>query len=401
MESFTVRRAVWSAGMLAILVLLFGCEPPKPGKPEPSKKVDDKDKASIPAKETAKPTAEAEKSVEAKTELGYKPDGRPEAKEAKIELKNGRRDERIAKVSRFDEEGKDLMVNGEPVGEPPTPVKMEEPKQEKKSGEGDKSAKGDSDDDDATPPKPRDLGPPLAEDPNALKQLGKYQAWLDPKQRQVLLVGETCKADYPLEFLVTTRSRAYESVLVIEGDRRPPPGELSVFQQIHTALILLGAKPGIPSVYDEKKGEMIPATGTEVSIDLRWKDKEGKIQKASAKDWIRDIKTGKPLSEGFVDPETKKVRQIDWVFAGSRLVKDQDGQSHYLADGGDFICVLNNPTAMLDLPIESAGAIESRSFKAFSDRLPPPGTPVTIILTPKVEKPAKPATGATGEDSKK
>ncbi len=73
-----------------------------------------------------------------------------------------------------------------------------------------------------SPPKPRDLGPPLVDNVKELKQLGKYAAWLDPKNKQIVLVGETCRAGYGLEFLVTTRQRAYESVIVID---RPPRAE--------------------------------------------------------------------------------------------------------------------------------------------------------------------------------
>ena len=69
------------------------------------------------------------------------------------------------------------------------------------------------------------------DNPNNLTQLGKFAAWLDPKHKQVVLVGEACKADYPLESSITTKARAYESVLVIDGDRREP-GQMSVFQQI-------------------------------------------------------------------------------------------------------------------------------------------------------------------------
>ena len=65
-----------------------------------------------------------------------------------------------------------------------------------------------------------------------------------PKNKQVVLVGEACKADYPLEFFITTKEGAYESVLVIDVHRRQE-GQMSVFQQIQLALTLLGAKPGI------------------------------------------------------------------------------------------------------------------------------------------------------------
>ena len=217
--------------------------------------------------------------------------------------------------------------------------------------------------------KPRDLGSPLVDNLKDLKQLGKYAAWLDPKNKQVVLVGETCKADYPLEFFITTKTRAYESVLVIDGDRRAE-GQMSVFRNIQLALILCGAKPGHPSYYKDDKTTV--ATGDEIAIEVRWKDKEGKIQRADARSWIRDVKTKKP-------PANR------WVFAGSRFSDDGEGGQRFAADGGEFVCVLNNPMAMLDLPLVSAGAIEDRTFEANREKLPEPGTPVTIVLTPQIK----------------
>jgi hypothetical protein len=41
---------------------------------------------------------------------------------------------------------------------------------------------------------------------------------------------------------------------------------------------------------------------------------------------------------------------------------------------------------MLDLPILSHGALESRLFEAFEEHLPPQGTPVTILLKPILSK---------------
>ena len=218
-------------------------------------------------------------------------------------------------------------------------------------------------------PKPRDLGPPLVDNLKELKQLGKYAAWLDPKNKQVVLVGEACKADYPLEFFVTTRMRAYESVLVIDGDRRQER-QMSIFQHIQVALILCGAKPGHPSYYKDDKTTV--ASGDEIAIEVRWKNKEGKVEKADARTWIRDKRTNKPPLK-------------NWVFAGSRFADDGEGGKRFMGDSGDFICVLNNPIAMLDLPLVSAGAIEDRCFEANREKLPEPGTPVTIVLTPQVQ----------------
>ena len=187
-------------------------------------------------------------------------------------------------------------------------------------------------------PPNRHLGPPLVDNAKELKPLGKYAAWLDPKNKQVVLMGESCKADYPLEFFITTKARGYELVLVIDGDRCAE-GQVSLFQQIQLALILCGAKPGHPSYYKDDKTTV--ATGDEINIEVRWKNKEGKIERTDARSLIRDVKTKNPPLK-------------TWVFAGSRFADDGEGGKHFMADGGEFVCVLNNPIAMLDLPVVSA-----------------------------------------------
>jgi hypothetical protein len=79
-----------------------------------------------------------------------------------------------------------------------------------------------------------------------------------------------------------------------------------------------------------------------------------------------------------------------WVFAGSQTVTDETtGENRYQADGGDFICLLNLSSATLDLPIRSESSLESRLFEAFSERLPPTGTPVTLLLKPNLTAPSK------------
>jgi len=208
---------------------------------------------------------------------------------------------------------------------------------------------------------PRDLGPPLVDKPEDLIKLHPvYPVWIDKKNKEVILIGSVCRANYPLEFFATYPDRGYESVVVIYT--KP--------SIVHGALLVLGAKPGKPVQFDPK---YIPPSGTEVEIEVAWMDQNGKRQKARAQDWIRDIKT-------------KKQLDVNWVFAGSLFWEDKDtGEKSYLADRGDFISVLNLPTALLDVPIESASAIESRLFEGFTERLPAPGTPVTLILKPKLE----------------
>lgn len=214
------------------------------------------------------------------------------------------------------------------------------------------------------PEKPRDLGPPLVDNLGDLKRLEPYPAWLDPKNKQLVILGEVCGADYPLEFFATMKDRAYESVVITEA--RP--------SVLHHVLLLLGAVAGRPSKYHWEGNDLkfTPATGTEVAIEVRWKDKAGKQHQAPAQQWVRNRRT-------------KKAVEVNWVFAGSAFWKDESGKERYSADGGDFICVLNNPVAMLDLPIQSSSAIDDRLFETFTENIPPLGTAVTILLRPKVE----------------
>jgi hypothetical protein len=55
-----------------------------------------------------------------------------------------------------------------------------------------------------------------------------------------------------------------------------------------------------------------------------------------------------------------------------------------------MICVSNFPSAMLDLPVESSQANTALLFSAFTERIPPIGTKVRMVLIPRSKKePAK------------
>ena len=206
--------------------------------------------------------------------------------------------------------------------------------------------------------KPRDLGRPLVDDLGRLVRLDPTQpVWIDPQEKQIVLLGEVCRAGYPLEFFATYSNRSYESVMSVNVTP----------SIVHAGLLAIGAEPGHPVKFEP---EFVAPTGTEVAIEVRWKDEEGKVQSAPAQHWIRNIKTRKSL-------------ESNWVFAGSMFITNEEtGKKDYMADGGELICVLSLPMAMLDLPIRSYGAIEARMFEAFEEHLPPPGTPTTILLKP-------------------
>ncbi len=209
-----------------------------------------------------------------------------------------------------------------------------------------------------------DLGPPLVDRPEALKRLNdKYPVWIDREQRRVVLVGVVCQRQSPLELFACLRnSKEHESILSV-------PTKASF---VHAALLAVGAEPGSPVQFRPK---YVPASGSEIEITCVWKDAQGQRQTARAQDWVRNVKTGKAL-------------EYPWVFAGSRFQKNSvTGETYYQADAdGDLICVSNFPGAMIDLPIQSTASDSELLFEAFTEHIPPRGTPVTLILTPKPKR---------------
>jgi len=210
----------------------------------------------------------------------------------------------------------------------------------------------------------------LSKDPPGLKRLDKNNPiWIDPKGKRIIMIGEVCLREGQLEMFACLKgTKEHESIVAI-------PTKAYI---IHAGLMAAGAEAGSPAKYVPKYS---PAHGSEVEVALFWTDTKGKRQRAYAQDWIRNVKTGKAMTQ-------------PWVFGGSGFWEDeQSGEKHYLAEGGDLICVSNFASATLDLPIQSSSSSDSLLFNAFTDRIPPQGTKVTVVLTPK--KMAKAADEAT------
>lgn len=188
--------------------------------------------------------------------------------------------------------------------------------------------------------------------------------WLEKRHghKRVVMVGRICLREGQLEMFACTRgSKEHESVVSV-------PVEANI---VHSALVASGAEPGKPAQFQP---EYHPAYGTEIDVLVYWTDAFGHRRRARAQEWVKDVQTGGELAE-------------PWVFAGSGFwVDPQNGQRHYLADMGDLVCVSNFSTAMLDLPIESSDKAGQLLFQAYTERIPPVGTKVTLVLEPKAQK---------------
>lgn len=218
---------------------------------------------------------------------------------------------------------------------------------------------------------------PDLEPPQGAKRLSpKYKIWIDTKKKQVLIDGEVCLRKGPLEMFACPRgSKEHESVVSLDT---------KAFL-VHAGLLTVGAKVGGTVQFDPRYK---PAHGSEIDIRVRWIDQKGKQREARAQQWVRNGATHKELEHS-------------WVFAGSGFWTDeQTGKRYYEAEAGDLICVSNFPSATLDLPIESSQANEGLLFEAYTERIPPLGTKVRLVLTPKADKPSNEKEGDAKKDAK-
>lgn len=218
----------------------------------------------------------------------------------------------------------------------------------------------------AAPPPSADAPEKATKGKNGLAKLDeKGNVWLDrrdPKRRRVVLKAEVVLREGPLEMLCCLKNtKEHESILAVDAKALV----------IHTALLAAGARQGKPVQFQP---EYRPPTGQKIDVFLEWKDDQDNLRRVRAQQWVRNVDTGKPLT----DP---------WVFAGSDFYEDEtSGERYYLAEDGDVICVANFRSAMLDLSVHSSQASGELLFEPFTERIPPKGTPVTLYLEPVAEK---------------
>lgn len=188
--------------------------------------------------------------------------------------------------------------------------------------------------------------------------------WIDKKNGTVIVDGRICRKTGLLELLVCTGGyKMHESV--ISAHTKP--------STVMAALLVVGAVPGGPAEFDPK---FTPAHGTQVDMTVRWMEGDEEVV-VPAQDLLIDIKT-------------QDVVDLPWVLAGSGMWRGVDGgPERFAADHtGDFVCVSNFASCMLDLPAELSDSNEMLAFTPNTELIPPLGTKVRMVLTPRVKKAA-------------
>ena len=257
---------------------------------------------------------------------------------------------------------------------------------------------------------------------------------LDAAGKRLLLKAKVVLQQGALEMLCCIdQTKEHESILSVDTKA----------YVVHTGLLALGAKAGSPVRYDPEKDEVHPPKGQRIDVFLQYRDSEGNPKRVPAQTWVRhsinrfyaeplnqlqhgvdipretELRFSKKHKElSWYGPMTKEQRErllslsqdrdyrriihkfyslgqsrpmkTHWVFAGSGFYTDEKtGQQAYQAEGGDLICVANFSTAMLDVTVpSSAQGTDSLLYEAYTERIPPRDTEVTIELIP-VNAPAK------------
>lgn len=162
------------------------------------------------------------------------------------------------------------------------------------------------------------------------------------------------------------KSREHESIIKLVAKPR----------DVHGALLLIGLKPGHPfraERQDDGTWKYYQATGDEVAVTVRYKDKDGKQHEVPANDWIVEQQSGKKL------PDNK------WVFAGSKFYK-VEGREIYAADvEGNIISLVNFTDEVLARKTNYRGGQDGGggdTWGANEKAIPAVGTKITVRLRP-------------------
>jgi hypothetical protein len=186
------------------------------------------------------------------------------------------------------------------------------------------------------------------------------------KQCSIYIDAEVCASEIPLEFLLSSAGKAYESVMVTKA--RP--------SHIHAALLMLGLTAGKPAhwIETEDQPRLAPPRGALVKIEARWQDKDGKIRQSDVSSWLAVNKV--PTTSTAPAARAPK----EFVFLGSEMLPG-GGYAADVEDIGAIISIANNASSVIDVPFVSDRPLEGRLFTR-NQSVPKVGTPVELIITP-------------------
>jgi len=201
---------------------------------------------------------------------------------------------------------------------------------------------------------------------------------INAKERFVDIEATVCLDRGSLELIACTKNgKVHESVVSVEA--RPA--------HIHTALLLLGARNGNPSMRRPLNEEQtrwvdIPPKGDLIDVFLEIKDASGKLVERPIGDFIARSK-GAGGESSLGTPEAKEAARFPttFIFAGSQLHDNGEAPRAYLADiSGHVISISSFGDELLCLPEFHSQDNGALTWRIDPTHLPKRDTKVTLRL---------------------
>lgn len=206
---------------------------------------------------------------------------------------------------------------------------------------------------------------------------------IDSKNKRVDVSAKVALDDGLLELIACiSDSKEHESLVVI--DAAPV--------HIHAALLLIGAENGHPAMVkpaNEEKTEWLhlPPRGDEIAVSLVYPDPENKEKmiERPISDFLKRAERNGGLEPEDPDDLEDPAEVFDaFIFAGSVVVKQQDGDQQYLADvNGNVVSISTFGDEVLCLPMQVSQENSALVWSVNDEHLPEVGTKVLLRLTLK------------------
>jgi len=183
----------------------------------------------------------------------------------------------------------------------------------------------------------------------------------------------------------TSDSREHESIVVVQA----------VPSHIHAALLLIGANNGHPAMAkpaneEKTKWLHLPPRGDPIAISLVIPDPENqdKTIERPISDFVKRTENEPAVEGDDAKQEEDAVKAFDtFVFAGSVVQQDNEGERHYLADiNGNVVSISTFGDEVVCLPAKVSQDNAALMWSVDSTHLPEVGAKVKLRLKLK-EKP--------------
>ena len=194
----------------------------------------------------------------------------------------------------------------------------------------------------------------------AIAQAPERLVTIDRAAGEVRVMCEMLGVEAPLEFVCVVRGTADHEAMV---------RTTATPSTIHTGLLALGMEPGRPLTWNAASETYSPPSGPPLTVSLEWDD-DGEVRRERIGALLRHIETGNPRP-----PQP-------FVFVGSTMYDTAEGE-RYAADAtGQVVSLVNFESPVVDVPALASNSNALLQWELNLDRVPPPGTPVTLVLSP-------------------